>query len=39
VLGTWSFDHNGDTSLTTMSGQQVVGGKFQFVTQLSIPGQ
>jgi branched-chain amino acid transport system substrate-binding protein len=28
VLGTWSFDANGDTSLTTMSGRQVVGGKF-----------
>jgi branched-chain amino acid transport system substrate-binding protein len=39
VLGTWSFDPNGDTSLTTMSGQQVVGGKFQFVTQLAVPGQ
>jgi branched-chain amino acid transport system substrate-binding protein len=28
VLGTWSFDPNGDTSLTTMSGRQVVDGKF-----------
>jgi len=28
VLGTWSFDANGDTSLTTMSGRQVVNGKF-----------
>jgi len=28
VLGTWSFDPNGDTSLTTMSGRQVVSGKF-----------
>jgi len=28
VLGTWSFDANGDTTLTTMSGRQVVGGKF-----------
>ena len=28
VLGTWSFDQNGDTSLTTMSGRQVVNGKF-----------
>jgi branched-chain amino acid transport system substrate-binding protein len=31
ILGTWSFDANGDTSLTTMSGSQVKGGKFQFV--------
>lgn len=31
VLGTWSFDANGDTSLTTMSGSQVKGGKFEFV--------
>jgi branched-chain amino acid transport system substrate-binding protein len=28
VLGNWSFDANGDTSLTTMSGRQVVNGKF-----------
>lgn len=28
VLGTWSFDQNGDTSLSTMSGRQVKGGKF-----------
>ena len=28
VLGTWSFDANGDTSLTTMSGRAVVNGKF-----------
>jgi len=28
VLGTWSFDPNGDTSLTTMSGRQIVNGKF-----------
>jgi branched-chain amino acid transport system substrate-binding protein len=31
ILGTWSFDANGDTSLTTMSGSQVKGGKFEFV--------
>jgi branched-chain amino acid transport system substrate-binding protein len=30
VLGTWSFDANGDTSLTSMSGQIVKGGKFEF---------
>jgi branched-chain amino acid transport system substrate-binding protein len=34
ALGTWSFDGNGDTSLTTMSGQQIKGGKFTFVKEL-----
>jgi branched-chain amino acid transport system substrate-binding protein len=28
VLGRWSFDANGDTTLTTMSGREVKGGKF-----------
>jgi branched-chain amino acid transport system substrate-binding protein len=28
VLGTWSFDENGDTTLTTMSGRQIKDGKF-----------
>ena len=28
VLGKWSFDANGDTSLVTMSGRQVKNGKF-----------
>ena len=28
ALGKWSFDANGDTSLTTMSGRQVKAGKF-----------
>jgi branched-chain amino acid transport system substrate-binding protein len=28
VLGKWSFDAHGDTSLTNMSGVQVIGGKF-----------
>ena len=31
ILGTWSFDANGDTSLTVMSGSQVKGGRFEFV--------
>jgi branched-chain amino acid transport system substrate-binding protein len=31
VLGTWSFDANGDTTLTDMSGQQVKAGKFEYV--------
>ncbi|MFN8559587.1 MAG: branched-chain amino acid ABC transporter substrate-binding protein [Dehalococcoidia bacterium] len=35
VLGKWSFDANGDTSLTTMSGQQVKSGKFEFVSNLT----
>jgi branched-chain amino acid transport system substrate-binding protein len=30
VLGTWSFDENGDTTLTGMSGNRVVNGKFEF---------
>jgi branched-chain amino acid transport system substrate-binding protein len=28
VLGKWSFDRNGDTSLTVMTGRQVKAGKF-----------
>lgn len=34
VLGTWNFDANGDTSLTTLSGNVVKNGKFEFVTIL-----
>lgn len=34
VLGTWSFDVNGDTSNLTFSGTAVKGGKFEFVTVL-----
>jgi branched-chain amino acid transport system substrate-binding protein len=34
VLGTWSFDQNGDTSLKVFSGTQVKGGKFEFVKVL-----
>ncbi len=30
VLGTWSFDENGDTSNTLFSGSKIVGGKFKF---------
>ncbi|MEI7770986.1 MAG: branched-chain amino acid ABC transporter substrate-binding protein, partial [Chloroflexales bacterium] len=37
ALGKWSFDANGDTSLTTMSGAQVTDGKFKFVSTLSAP--
>ncbi|HEY9846479.1 MAG TPA: ABC transporter substrate-binding protein, partial [Candidatus Caenarcaniphilales bacterium] len=34
VLGTWSFDENGDTSLTTLSGNAIKNGKFEFATVL-----
>jgi branched-chain amino acid transport system substrate-binding protein len=34
ALGKWSFDKNGDTTLRTMSGNTVKGGKFAFVTVL-----
>ncbi len=34
LLGTWSFDANGDTSLTTLSGNQVKDGKWSFVSVL-----
>lgn len=34
ALGTWKFDENGDTTATTMSGNTVRNGKFEFVTVL-----
>ncbi|MEO8892219.1 MAG: branched-chain amino acid ABC transporter substrate-binding protein, partial [Coleofasciculaceae cyanobacterium] len=34
VLGTWSFDANGDTTLTTLSGNTVKNGKWEFVQAL-----
>jgi branched-chain amino acid transport system substrate-binding protein len=34
VLGSWSFDANGDTTLKTMSGNVVKNGKFEFATVL-----
>lgn len=34
ALGTWSFDENGDTSLTKISGNTVKDGKFEFVKLL-----
>jgi branched-chain amino acid transport system substrate-binding protein len=34
VLGTWSFDTNGDTTLTTLSGNVVKNGKWEFVEVL-----
>ncbi len=30
VLGTWSFDENGDTTLTDLSGERVQDGQFEF---------
>jgi len=34
ALGRWSFDANGDTTLTVISGNTVTGGKFAFVKLL-----
>lgn len=34
ALGKWSFDENGDTSTTTISGNTVEDGKFKFVKKL-----
>lgn len=34
ALGSWSFDENGDTTLTTMSGNTVEDGAFKFVKLL-----
>jgi branched-chain amino acid transport system substrate-binding protein len=39
ALGTWSFDENGDTTLTTISGSIVRDGKFHFVKQLGQPAE
>ena len=36
VLGKWSFDANGDTSLTTMSGRQVKNGKFDDANSVTL---
>jgi branched-chain amino acid transport system substrate-binding protein len=36
VLGTWSFDKNGDTSMQVMSGNIVKDGKFQFAEKLEL---
>jgi branched-chain amino acid transport system substrate-binding protein len=34
LLGTWSFDENGDTTIKTLSGSQVKNGKYEYVTTL-----
>lgn len=39
ALGTWSFDQYGDTTLTTMSGNIVRNGKFEFATLLQAPAE
>lgn len=39
AIGTWSFDANGDTSMTTMSGSVVKNGKFEFVKVLEMPAK
>lgn len=35
LLGDWSFDKNGDTTITSMSGYEVVDGKFEFSAALA----
>ncbi len=37
VLGRWSFDQNGDTSLTRMTINQVKNGKFEFIKDVEAP--
>jgi hypothetical protein len=39
VLGRWSFDQNGDTTLTTMSGRQVKDGKFDDANAVTLQAQ
>lgn len=36
ALGTWKFDANGDTTMTTMSGNVIEAGKFKFSTLLGV---
>lgn len=38
ALGVWSFDENGDTGLSTMSGLTVKDGRFEYVETLRIEG-
>jgi branched-chain amino acid transport system substrate-binding protein len=38
VLGTWSFDENGDTTLTELSGQRVENGEFEFDRVINVEG-
>ncbi len=39
LLGTWSFTDTGDTTLKTMSGNQVKDGKWEFVKTLELAAQ
>jgi branched-chain amino acid transport system substrate-binding protein len=39
VLGTWSFDANGDTTLTTMSGRQVMNAAFDEDNSVTLQAQ
>jgi branched-chain amino acid transport system substrate-binding protein len=36
VLGTWSFDENGDTTLTDLSGERVQDGQFEFYRTIDV---
>ena len=36
VLGTWSFDENGDTTLTELSGERVQGDQFEFSRTIDV---
>jgi branched-chain amino acid transport system substrate-binding protein len=38
VLGTWSFDQDGDTTLTQLSGQKVENGEFEFNRVIDVGG-
>ena len=38
VLGTWSFDQDGDTTLTQLSGQRVENGEFEFSRIIDVGG-
>jgi branched-chain amino acid transport system substrate-binding protein len=38
ILGTWSFDADGDTTLTQLSGNRVENGKFEFDRVIDVSG-
>ena len=38
VLGTWSFDQDGDTTLTELSGNRVIDGEFEFDRIIDVQG-
>ncbi len=38
TLGTWSFDADGDTTLTQLSGNRVVDGEFEFDRVIDVSG-